>query len=147
MKKFILIALLVLAIPVLSFADNSRAIGGGAEAFNAIVDASSGTAAEVTSSGAITTTGRATAVTLKQGDGLIYTGACRIQTITVTGVSTGDNAQIYDALTVTGTCKFDIKVGTANDTVVINAAGTPFATGIYTDSTDTDVQVTVVYDY
>ncbi len=149
MKKFILIALLVMAIPGLCFAvDTSRSIGGGTEQYVSITDASSGAAAEVSSSsGALNMAGRAQAITRSSGDGLIYTGACRVQSFVITGVTAGDVALIYDAVTATGTPIFDIKVGTAVDTKVISCYGAPFATGIYVDATDTDVITTAIYDY
>jgi len=149
MKRLFLIALLVMGLAGVSFADSSRSIGGGTEQYVSITDASSGTAAEVSSSGAVNTVGKSKAVTLQTGDGLIYTGACNIQTLVFSGVTEADYVQVYDALTATGTPKFDIKMGTASNTIVLPLGGAPFATGIYADTSAVNGTgvVTVVYDY
>lgn len=153
MKKLFLIALLVLALAIPSYciaADTAHSVAVSSDIGQtvAIADASSGVLAEVSStSGALNVAGRAQAVSTKGGDGLLYTGACRVQTITVSGVSGGDYVFVYDAVTATGTPKFDIYVGTAADTKNIVVGGAPFATGIYLDATDDQVVTTAVYDY
>ena len=153
MKKFILIALLAMALAIPSFcfaADNAHALAVSKDVDQvvAIADSSSGAVAEVSStSGALNVAGRAQAVTLQVGDGLLYTGACRIQTLVFSGVTAADYVQIFDALTATGTPKFDIKMGTASNTIVVNCAGAPFATGIYADANAATGVTTAVYDY
>ncbi len=153
MKKFILIALLVITLVLPSFcfaadAAHAVAVSGDIAQVVGIADGSSGAMTEVSStSGALNTAGRAQAVTRSSSDGLIYTGACRVQSFVITGVSAGDVALIYDAATATGTPIFDIKVGTAVDTKVIPCYGAPFSTGIYVDATDADVITTAIYDY
>ena len=153
MKKFILIALLVMALAIPSFcmaADTAHAVAVSSDIGQtvAIADASSGVLAEVSStSGALNVAGRAQAVTAQLGDGLIYTGACRVQTIVFAGITAADYVQVYDAVTATGSPKFDIKMGTASDTKSICLGGAPFATGIYVDANASTGYTTVVYDY
>lgn len=153
MKKSIYIALFILALAIPSIcraADSAHAIAvnGDINSVVAIADGSSGAVAEVSStSGALNVAHRAQAVTSQLGDAAMYTGACRVQSITVSGVSAGDTALIYDAASATGTPKFDIQVGTAADTKSIDCKGAPFATGIYADATDSEVFVSAVYDY
>ena len=156
MKKIFILSLLVLlAIPAMCFADTARAIavGGQIESIVAIADGSSGIAAEVSQDGAINVVNRSKALgtgtdtKTNNTDELIYTGACRIQSITVSGVGAGDYVLVYDATSATGTPKFDIYVGTAVDTKSIYLGGAPMATGIYVDANDVDVFTSVVYDY
>jgi len=153
MRKFaILISLLIaLAIPLSCFAaDSSRAaaVSGKIDQIIAIGDGSSGYLAEVSSgSGALNIAKRTQAVTSQVGDALVYSGACRPQTLTVSVDRAGDYVLIYDALTATGTAKFDIKVGTANSALSIDLGGAPFATGIYVDAYSNQTATTVVYDY
>jgi hypothetical protein len=151
MRKFLISLLIVLAIPMICFAaDSSRAaaVGGKVDQIIAIGDGSSGYLAEVSSgSGALNTAGRAQAVTSQTGDALVYTGACRVQSIQVRVVNAADYILVYDALTATGTPKFDITVATANDSQGIYVGGAPFATGIYVDAGNTTVFSSITYDY
>jgi len=150
-RLFFLSLLVVLAMvgPVFA-ADNSHAaaVGGKIDMSVAIADASSGYTAEVSStSGALNVAGRAQAVTSQFGDGHMYTGAARIQTICVEGPTAGDYAEIYDAITATGTAKFDPRIAANTSSQCYDVGGAPFATGIYINATDGDVLTTVVYDY
>lgn len=150
MKKLFILALLIaMAVPCYAAtkatqASMDKGISGGVVG---VGDLSSGDTAEVSDSGSVNTVARSKAITNQNGDGLAYTGACRIQTILVSGVSAGDSVVIYDALTATGNPKFDIFVGTAADTKVVVLGGAPFATGIYVDATDGDVITATVLDY
>jgi hypothetical protein len=152
MRNRLLISLLVLlAIPAICLAaDSSRAaaVSGKIDQIVAIGDGSSGYLAEISSSsGALNVSQRAQAVSMEIGDGLVYTGACRIISITVSGASTGDYAAVYDAITATGTPKFDPSIAANTSSFYQNCGGAPFATGIYVKATDDDVYTSIVYDY
>jgi len=153
-RRIFIISLLVIAIPAICFAaaDQSRAaaVGGNVDQIVAIGDASSGYLAEVNSTtGAILVTGAARAVTSQTDDALVYTGVCKVQVIQVRGIAAGDQVLVYDAVTATGTPKFDIPIGTVNDSQCINVGGASFATGIYVDHRAAGAKIfsSVVYDY
>jgi hypothetical protein len=152
-RKLFIISLLVIAIPAICFAaaDQSRAaaVGGKVDQIVAIGDASSGYLVEVNSNtGAMHTVPSAQAVGVAAwSDTLIYTGACRIISISIAGASAGDYAMIYDAVTATGTPKFDPRIAVNTSSLTYYIGGAPFATGIYVDVQDTEVFVSVVYDY
>jgi len=153
-RRIFIISLLVIAIPAICFAaaDQSRAaaVGGNVDQIVAIGDASSGYLAEINSTtGAVTTTLAARAVTSQTKSALVYTGACRVQLIQVRGIAAGDLVLVYDAVTATGTPKFDIAIAVANDSKCINVGGAAFATGIYVTHTNTAANMfsSVVYDY
>ena len=158
MKRFILIVLLIMALAIPSFcmaADTARAIavGGQVESVVAIADGSSGYSVEVDSSGNLATRSgtstviSSTGVTLNTGVALI-TGSKNIQAIEISGplTSAGDYVLLYDALTATGTPVFELSVGTAKDTRGINCFGAKVTTGLFADSNDNDVFVSVVYN-
>lgn len=152
MRKFLISLLIVLAIPAICFAaaDSSRAaaVGGKVDQIVAIGDGSSGYLLEINSNtGAAHAVKHAAAVTAQVGDALVYTGACRLQNLTVSVDRAGDYVLIYDAITATGTAKFDIKVGTANSALSIDLGGAPFATGIYMDAYSNQTATSVIYDY
>ena len=157
MRKFSVIALLVafvLALSVSAFAAAPTATSGrvssmdkGIQYVVGLGDLSSGKTVNVTDPGAIAVTNIAREVTAQLGDGQLYTGACYLQGVLVTGVSAVDSAAIYYATSATGTAKFDPKVDTANGSFYFDAKGAYFATGIYVDTTDTEVHVSITYDY
>ena len=151
-KKLFIGLLIVLAMPAICMAaaDQSRAaaVGGNVDQIVAIGDASSGYLAEVNSNtGAVLTVARAQAVTAQWGDGLMYTGACRIISISIASATAGDYAQIYDALTATGTPKFDPRIAVNTSSLTYPIGGAPFATGIYVDAIGASTFTTIVYDY
>ena len=87
--------------------------------------------------------------TLNTGTAL-YTGACRVKSVTVSGFGTaaGDYVLIYDAASATGTAKIEVTVGTAKDTnTIVIPGGADFSTGIFADSNSNNVHVSVSYDY
>ena len=125
----------------------SNTASQGIEVIQGLGDVSSGNSVEITSTGALAVTNIAREVTAQLGDGQIYTGACFVQGILISGVSAGDSVAIYDATSATGTAKFDPKIDTADGSFYVDAKGSYFATGIYADATDTEVHVSVTYDY
>lgn len=154
MKKLSACFLVVLAVifsASIAFAGSADArtanYGQGINAVNGVGDLSTGNTAEVDSSGRLAIGEVSTAVSSGYNDALIYTGACKIKSITMKATSAGDSVAIYDAITATGTPKFDPSADTNAGSFTIDAKGAPFATGIYADCNDGDVMYSVVYDY
>lgn len=121
----------------------------------AVVDASNGYTQNIDSTGAAkvqeksATISSSTGSTLNTGTAL-YTGACRVKSVTVSGYGTaaGDYVLIYDAASATGTPVFEATVGTAKETVTIAIpGGVNFTTGIFADSNSNMVHAAVAYDY
>ena len=160
MKKLSALFLVVLAVifsASVAFAGSADArtanYGQGISGVQGLGDLSSGNTVEVDSSGNLyTRSGTATVTsstgaTLLAGTALI-TGTGNIQAIVVSGpaAAAGDYALFYDALTATGTPKWDIPIGTAKNTIYIDGKGAALATGLFAQSSDNDVFVTVVYN-
>jgi hypothetical protein len=158
MKKlaFLFVVLAVIFSASFAFAGSADArtanYGQGISGVQGLGDLSSGNTAEVDSNGNLyTRSGTATVVsstgaTLNTGTALI-TGAANIQTITIGGqTAAGDYVNLYDALTATGTPKWEISSGTAKNCVSIPAAGAAITTGLFADSNDNAVIVSVVYN-
>lgn len=82
--------------------------------------------------------------------GLVYTGACTVFGITVSGASAaaGDYAFIYDNTTDSGTPKFEVCIGTAKDTEIVDipADGVSFDNGIYVKHSTGQVFTTIIYE-
>ena len=150
-RKLFITGLLVVALASMAFAaDSARRgqVGGQVEMVIGVGDGSSGYMLEIGSnSGSAYTIDAAQAVSSQFGDGQIYTGSCKIQTICIEGETAGDYAAIYDNTSATGTAKFDPRIDTNYSSTCIPTGGAPFATGIYVDAIDADVLVTAVYDY
>ena len=156
-KKILIGLLVVLVLPALCLAaaDSSRAasVGGDVESIVGVADGSSGYMLEINSNtGAALVADRATAVGTNRsealtGTSLIYTGACRIQSISLSSATAADYAEIYDGTSTSGTVKFDPRIASNTSSIYVDAKGAPFATGIYVVGIDGDAFVTVVYDY
>ena len=150
-KRLFIVGLLVIAVASMAFAaDSSRRaqVGAQVEMIVGVGDGSSGYLLEIGSnSGSAYTINAAQAVTSQWGDGALYTGSCKVQTICIEGESAGDYAAIYDNTSATGTAKFDPRIDTNYSSTCIQTGGAPFATGIYANAIDGDVLVTAVYDY
>lgn len=171
MKKvnlFLLSCLFIALLASPAFADTAR----GARSSEigecvAVCDVSGGTCAEIDTSGnlaveiksdstalgidsdgSVQTRPHANTITTSHGgDVAIVSGACTVYGIYVTGTTAGDEAIIYDAASATGLPKLDIKVGTANNTIALTfPGGATFSTGVYADVTDSDVDITVIYN-
>jgi hypothetical protein len=151
MRKLFLIGLLIIAIPAICMAADSshaaRALGK-IDQVVAIGDGSTDSLVEVsTSSGALNTADRAQAVSAGYGDRLVYTGACRLISVTVYGQLAGDYAVIYDGTTTAGTWVFDPSLTANTSSLTIDCKGAPMTTGIYVDAKYPNVSTSVVYDY
>lgn len=81
------------------------------------------------------------------GPTVTKTGGCIVYSIAVTGTATGDQFDVYDGVTKVGaTPVYEIKVGTANNTVIVNLpTGIRFSSGIYTEG-DSGIIATIVYE-
>lgn len=169
MRKVIFSLFLVLAVSVLIvsprvFGDatvtsatkaRAAAMDKGLESVVGVGDVSSGNTQEVDGRGAASvleypkTITSSTGSTLNTGTAL-YTGACRLSTVTCSGPTTsaGDYVLLYDAAAATGTPKIECSVGVAKDTNhIIIPGGASFSTGIFADSNADSVHVSVTYDY
>jgi hypothetical protein len=98
----------------------------------------------------LNTAHRSQAVNATRGDGQIYTGACRLQSISVTADAAVNSAAIYDGTSTSGTLLFDPQLGVAKSSTYIDCKGAPVSTGIYQDTNSTTPNATlvsIVYDY
>ena len=148
-RKIFVLCLLIMAIPAICMAADSARAAIDIGQVVGIADGSSGYMLEINSN-----TGSAHVVEHAQAigvanfaDTLIYTGACRLISVSLTGATAGDYAQIYDAVTATGTPKFDPRLAANTSSLTFNYGGAPFSTGIYVDVIDSELFVSVVYDY
>lgn len=84
--------------------------------------------------------------TLDAGTQLI-TGQCNLQSITVSGATmlAGSYVNLYDGTDATGTHKFDITVGTAYNTITIPLHDAEFGTGVFANSSNNNVFISVEY--
>ena len=161
MKKILIVCLLLLVSVIFATgayaADNVRSANFAGVDAVVVSDASSGACAEIDSDGSVQVQNFGSDLIAVSYEGLtsgsatpgelLYTGACRVHSITVTGVSAGDYVEVYDALSRTGVPKFDPKVGTANDTTTIALpGGVAFSTGIYVYPIDVEVQTAITYN-
>lgn len=163
MKKLLFALLSVILTAGLSYADatytsTTNIKGGNADyGYGATVDQTNGYTQHIDSEGAGYVQEKASEVVeaidsndLNVGT-LVKSGACRLNTIIVGGPTgaAGDYVLVYDALTATGTPKFDISVGTAKNTIVVNIpGGVKMATGIFIEQggTAASLVATVAYD-
>lgn len=163
MKKLFLALLSVILTAGLSYADatytsTTNVKGGNADyGYGATVDQTNGYTQHIDSEGAGYVQEKVNEVVeaidsndLNVGT-LVKSGACRLKSIIVGGPTgaAGDYVLVYDALTATGTPKFDVSVGTAKDTIVINIpGGVKMATGIFIEQggTAATLVATVAYD-
>ena len=155
MKKFIALFVLI-AIGSFSFADNlasSRSYRGIGDVF-AIGDPSSKQTVEVDGDGIL-------AVNSGSGTSLMFGGNGTPETfnaqfklsnnITIYGVlatvvTADDNIAFYDATSADGNPKFDVRVGSATDTKVVELpTGISFDTDIFISGTDSDHGLTIFY--
>ena len=137
MKRIILIFLVSLLIVPFCFAAGRTTLqtGGGIE------------------TGTTTTPLRSESVktiaTIKD-DLLVASSEKIVHTIILTGASAGDRIDVYDALSATGTPKFEVEVGVAKSTIIINIpGGTVFSTGIFVDVTSANpggVETMIIYE-
>lgn len=151
-KKLAVFCLLISVVFIgTSFAATKAASVTGLGDVVAIGDGSSQDTAEVTSVGSIPSVKRTRAVSAVQTEGVVYSGACYLQSIHISGPTAGDYAMVYDCVTAaTATVanqRFDPRISTNTRSQDVDCGGAPFATGIYVKPVDTDVLVTVVYDY
>jgi len=162
---FIILCLVVIAFasPALVLADATETDtrqakrGGGSQGINYMVtpaDASKGYTQHIDSAGAASvmeypkTIVASTGSTLNAGVALV-SSACRVSTITISGTATSAGAwvKIYDAASATGTPKIEISLGTAKDTRTITIpGGATFSTGVFADSSENLVHLSVTYD-
>jgi len=80
------------------------------------------------------------------GDGLVYSGPCLLQAVSVLPNDAGDQVAVYDGRDATSGKLF----GKVKATIILTWAlcfvgGVPFDQGIYLDATDGDVETTVVF--
>ena len=93
----------------------------------------------------------------RTGGGLLYTGACRIQRISMYSDTAGDMIAIYDNVNsdndsgpnyFLGSVEFELGISANTSSAFIDAGGATFSRGIFAcASDDTNTQITVVYDY
>lgn len=163
MNKLLLALFAVMVMAGVSFADatytSTQNIKGGNADYGvgALVDQTNGYTNHVDSEGAAYVQEKVNEVVeaidsndLNVGT-LVKSGACRLKSIIVGGPTgaAGDYVLVYDALTATGTPKFDVSVGTAKDTIVVNIpGGVKMATGIFIEQggTAATLVATVAYD-
>ena len=88
-------------------------------------------------------------VIAETGTGMRYNGTCNIHGIQVYGLSTGDIAVVEDRNTLgtTNGIKFEAAISANTSSEYIDAKGTAFTYGIYVTTTDSDVFVSITYDY
>lgn len=163
-KIFVLSLLVMFAIALNVYAADSARRGS----FNAdingvygVADVSTGWVAEVDSNGSLQTqVGQSTVVTNFDGMSgsvapgtarVLYTGACKIQGISIGGdaAAANDSVNVYDAITTpagTVAAKFEVSVGTAKDTEYIDCHGASFSTGIWVDSNTNTGFVSITYN-
>lgn len=90
----------------------------------------------------------ATETKTQYGTGLMITGYCQVQSISMYAPTIGDAAMIYDGLTAADAGrKFELSISAATSNAHWNAKGAAFRNGLYIQATDTDVMVAVVFDY
>lgn len=81
-------------------------------------------------------------------DKLFRTGRTHVYGVILDGASTGDKVDLYDNTSATGNPVLEMRIG-ANTSSVTSAFpnGVVFATGVYADVTDSETNVTLIYDY
>jgi len=125
----------------------------GIQQVDGIADLSSGDSMEVDSYGsAQVKTGDSIAESVTGESGTlghqIVTGAGNLQKIIISGPATsaGNYMLVYDNTSATGTPLFEITVGVAKDTNVIDCDGAIFSTGLYVVTSADEVFGTVIYN-
>ena len=90
----------------------------------------------------------ATTPVTQYGTGLMKSGYCQVQSVSMYAPTAGDAAMIYDGLTAADSGrKFELIISANNSNAHWDAKGAAFQKGLYIKATDSDVMISVIFDY
>ncbi len=143
MKRILGVMVLLLGITNMAYAAASPVT----------IESSDGQSIAKVSNDSLKISNRSRAISNSAGTKLMYNEAVNIQSISIYAPTAGDNVAVFDSNVTTSAQlggavpEFEISIAANTSSATVYCGGAPFKNGIFVLATDSDVIITVVYDY